>query len=133
MNGKLAWSIADYLAELEKDLAGLDEETRKIIEHGRRIRVCLKQPEFAPVSVPDQVAILLAFDRTTLRPGADRTDDGGPTGRARGGAGDSAGGDASLRRQIASAGDLCSLVRKMKVLAASNIGQYEQSVRALAD
>ncbi len=62
MNGqKLAWSIADYLAELEKDLAGLDEETRKIIEHGRRIRVCLKQPEFAPVSVPDQVAILLAL------------------------------------------------------------------------
>ena len=36
-------------------------QTRKIIEHGRRIRVCLKQPEFAPVSVPDQVAILLAL------------------------------------------------------------------------
>ncbi|MGD0948632.1 MAG: F0F1 ATP synthase subunit gamma [Candidatus Binatia bacterium] len=27
----------------------LDEDTRKIIEHGRRIRACLKQPEFAPV------------------------------------------------------------------------------------
>lgn len=40
---------------------------------------------------------------------------------------------ASLRRKIANAGDLRSLVRTMKSLAASNIGQYEQSTRALAD
>ena len=39
----------------------------------------------------------------------------------------------SLRRKINSAGDLQSVVRTMKVLAASSIGQYEQSVRALAD
>ncbi len=40
---------------------------------------------------------------------------------------------ASLRRQIDSAGDLQSVVRTMKALAASSIGQYETSVRALAD
>jgi F-type H+-transporting ATPase subunit gamma len=40
---------------------------------------------------------------------------------------------ASLRRKIGSAGDLQSVVRTMKALAASNIGQYEQSVRALAE
>ena len=40
---------------------------------------------------------------------------------------------ASLRRQIASAGDLQSVVRTMKALAASSIGQYEKSVLALAD
>lgn len=40
---------------------------------------------------------------------------------------------ASLRRKIGSAGDLRSVVRTMKAMAASNIGQYEQSVRALAD
>ena len=40
---------------------------------------------------------------------------------------------ASLRRKIGSAGDLQSVVRTMKAVAASNIGQYEQSVRALAD
>ena len=40
---------------------------------------------------------------------------------------------ASLRRKIDSAGDLQSVVRTMKSLAASSIGQYEQSVRALAD
>jgi F-type H+-transporting ATPase subunit gamma len=40
---------------------------------------------------------------------------------------------ASLRRKISSARDLQSVVRTMKALAASSIGQYEQSVRALAD
>jgi F-type H+-transporting ATPase subunit gamma len=40
---------------------------------------------------------------------------------------------ASLRRKIRSAGDLQSVVRTMKALAASSIGQYEKSVRALAD
>jgi F-type H+-transporting ATPase subunit gamma len=40
---------------------------------------------------------------------------------------------ASLRRKINSAGDLQSVVRTMKALAASSIGQYEQAVRALGD
>jgi F-type H+-transporting ATPase subunit gamma len=40
---------------------------------------------------------------------------------------------ASLRRKIDSAGDLQSVVRTMKAMAASSIGQYEKSVRALAD
>jgi F-type H+-transporting ATPase subunit gamma len=39
----------------------------------------------------------------------------------------------SLRKKISSAGDLQSVVRTMKALAASSIVQYEQSVRALAD
>ncbi len=39
----------------------------------------------------------------------------------------------SLRRKIASATDLQSVVRTMKALAASSIGQYERSVLALAD
>ncbi len=40
---------------------------------------------------------------------------------------------ASLGRKIQSAGDLQSVVRTMKALAASSIGQYEQSARALGD
>ena len=40
---------------------------------------------------------------------------------------------AGLQRKIRSAGDLQSVVRTMKALAASNIGQYEKSVRALSD
>ena len=40
---------------------------------------------------------------------------------------------ASMRRKIAGAGDLQSVVRTMKAVAASSIGQYEKSVRALGD
>ncbi len=40
---------------------------------------------------------------------------------------------ASLRHKIASAGDLESVVRTMKAMAASNIGQYENAVRSLGD
>jgi F-type H+-transporting ATPase subunit gamma len=39
----------------------------------------------------------------------------------------------SLRRKIAGAGDLQSVVRTMKAVAASSIGQYENSIRALDD
>jgi F-type H+-transporting ATPase subunit gamma len=39
----------------------------------------------------------------------------------------------SLRRKIAGAGDLQGVVRSMKALAASSIGQYENAVRALDD
>jgi F-type H+-transporting ATPase subunit gamma len=40
---------------------------------------------------------------------------------------------ASLRRKIGGAGDLQSVVRTMKAVAASSIGQYEKSVNALGD
>lgn len=40
---------------------------------------------------------------------------------------------ASLRRKIGGAGELQSVVRTMKAMAASSIGQYEKSVQALAD
>ena len=40
---------------------------------------------------------------------------------------------AGLRRKIGGAGDLQSVVRTMKAVAASSIGQYEKSVSALAD
>jgi F-type H+-transporting ATPase subunit gamma len=40
---------------------------------------------------------------------------------------------ASLRRKLTSAGDLQSVVRTMRPLAASSIVQYKQSVRASAD
>ncbi len=58
---KLAYAQFEELETFARFGARLDESTRKIIEHGRRIRACLKQPEFAPVSVPAQIAILLAL------------------------------------------------------------------------
>jgi len=58
---KLAYSQFEELETFSRFGARLDEGTRTIIEHGRRIRACLKQPEFAPVSVPAQIAVLLAL------------------------------------------------------------------------
>lgn len=58
---KLAYAQFEELETFARFGARLDEDTRKIIEHGRRIRACLKQPEFAPASVPAQIAVLLAL------------------------------------------------------------------------
>jgi F-type H+/Na+-transporting ATPase subunit alpha len=58
---KLAYAQFVELETFARFGARLDEETHQIIEHGRRIRACLKQPELAPVSVPAQIATLLAL------------------------------------------------------------------------
>jgi F-type H+-transporting ATPase subunit alpha len=68
---KLAYAQFEELETFSRFGARLDEETLKTIEHGRRIRACLKQPELAPVPVPAQIAVLLAlsaelFDRVPL-------------------------------------------------------------------
>jgi F-type H+-transporting ATPase subunit alpha len=58
---KLAYAQFSELETFSRFGARLDAETRKTIEHGRRIRACLKQPEFQPVQVPAQIAMLLAL------------------------------------------------------------------------
>jgi F-type H+-transporting ATPase subunit alpha len=58
---KLAYAQFEELETFARFGARLDDDTRKIIEHGRRIRACLKQSELAPVAVPAQIAVLLAL------------------------------------------------------------------------
>lgn len=58
---KLAYAQFEELETFSRFGARLDEDTRAIINHGERIRACLKQSEFAPVSVAGQIAILLAL------------------------------------------------------------------------
>ena len=60
-NLKLAYAQFEELETFSRFGARLDEETRKIIEHGRRIRACLKQPEGVPVPVPAQIIVPLAL------------------------------------------------------------------------
>ncbi|MDP3513997.1 MAG: alternate F1F0 ATPase, F1 subunit alpha [Sulfuritalea sp.] len=60
---KLAYAQFEELETFVRFGARLNEDTRKSIEHGRRIRACLNQPEFAPVSVSAQIAILLALTK----------------------------------------------------------------------
>ena len=96
---KLAYAQFEELETFARFGARLDDDTRKIIEHGRRIRACLKQPEFAPVSVPAQIADPAGVDRGPLRPGAARPDDGRRARRAGGGDEDPGGGVRAIRNR----------------------------------
>jgi len=58
---KLAYAQFEELEAFSRFGARLDQETMKRIEHGRRIRACLKQSESVPIAVPEQIAILLAL------------------------------------------------------------------------
>ncbi|MBI1210672.1 MAG: F0F1 ATP synthase subunit alpha [Alphaproteobacteria bacterium] len=44
----------------------VDDRTRKVIEHGKRIRAVLAQPQFAPLPLGVQVALLLALSEGLL-------------------------------------------------------------------
>jgi F0F1-type ATP synthase alpha subunit len=44
----------------------VDESTRKIIEHGRRIRAVLGQRQFAPLALGEHVALLCALSDGVL-------------------------------------------------------------------
>ncbi len=44
----------------------VDERTRNVIEHGRRIRAVLRQPQFAPQTLSEQVALLTAVSEGVL-------------------------------------------------------------------
>jgi F-type H+-transporting ATPase subunit alpha len=58
---KLAYSQFEELEAFARFGTRLDESTRRIIEHGRRIRACLKQPESQPVPLLEQIVVLLAL------------------------------------------------------------------------
>jgi F-type H+-transporting ATPase subunit alpha len=68
---KLAYAQFEELETFARFGAHIDDETQATIAHGQRIRACLTQPELAPLSVPAQLAIVLAltadlFDRVPL-------------------------------------------------------------------
>ena len=58
---KLAYAQFAELESFAKFGTRLDENTRKIIDHGQRIRAILKQPEFEPASMIEQIVILVAL------------------------------------------------------------------------
>ena len=70
-NIKLAYAQFEELEAFAKFGTRLDESTRRSIDHGQRIRACLKQSESQPVTLLEQIAVLLAlteglFDRVPL-------------------------------------------------------------------
>src|SRR5664279_4011917 len=58
---KLAYSQFEELENYARFGTRLDDHTRKIIEHGKRIRIWLKQDELQPMSVIEQLVELLAL------------------------------------------------------------------------
>ncbi len=58
---KLAYAQFEELEAFARFGTRLDSNTREIIEHGRRIRACLKQPIHEPMPVLEQIIILLAL------------------------------------------------------------------------
>jgi len=58
---KLQYSQFEELESFARFGTRLDENTQKTINHGNRIRECLKQNELAPLSVPEQIIVLLSL------------------------------------------------------------------------
>ena len=76
---KLAYAQFEELETFARFGARLDQNTRTIIDHGRRIRACLKQAQSSPVGVPEQVGVLVAlsaglFDHVLLERMAEAED-----------------------------------------------------------
>ncbi len=68
---KLAFSQFEELETFARFGTRLDKETKQTLERGRRVREILKQSESNPISVPEQVAVLVAvnggiFDNVAL-------------------------------------------------------------------
>ena len=58
---KLAYAQFEELEAFARFGARLDEASSRAIAHGRRIRACLRQPEFSPVPALEQLAVFLAL------------------------------------------------------------------------
>jgi F-type H+-transporting ATPase subunit alpha len=58
---KLAYAQFEELEAFARFGARLDERTRGVLEHGRRVRECLKQEEDERLPVMDQICILFAL------------------------------------------------------------------------
>ncbi len=63
---KLSYTQFEELENFARFGVRLDEDTRKTLERGRRVREVLKQRQYAPVEVPEQIFVLLAVSRGLL-------------------------------------------------------------------
>ncbi|MGK7915280.1 MAG: F0F1 ATP synthase subunit alpha, partial [Prochloraceae cyanobacterium] len=57
---RLSYSQFEELEAFSRFSTRLDETTRQTLERGRRVREVLKQPQYQPIPVAEQIAVLLA-------------------------------------------------------------------------
>jgi len=60
---RLAYTQFEELEVFARFGTRLDESTRRTLERGRRVREALTQPQFSPLSVEEQIAVLAAVSR----------------------------------------------------------------------
>jgi F-type H+-transporting ATPase subunit alpha len=60
---RLSYSQFEELESFARFSTRLDEETKKTLESGKRVREILKQPQYEPISAPEQIAVLLAVTK----------------------------------------------------------------------
>src|SRR5690554_727849 len=65
-NLKLAYAQSEELETFARFGARLDKDTQKHLEHGKRIRQCLIQAEASPLSVAQQILVLIALKHHLL-------------------------------------------------------------------
>lgn len=65
-NLKLNYAQFEELETFAQFGAHMDTDTKEVLEHGKRIRACLIQSEFSPVSVPAQIVILIVLSNGLL-------------------------------------------------------------------
>jgi F-type H+-transporting ATPase subunit alpha len=63
---RLSYSQFEELETFARFGTRLDEQTRKTLEHGRRVREVFKQSQYVPMPVAEQVAVLLAASEGLL-------------------------------------------------------------------
>ena len=63
---RLSYSQFQELERFARFASQLDEDTRRTLAHGRRVREILKQPRFSPMDVPEQVAVLFVASEGIL-------------------------------------------------------------------
>jgi len=57
---RLSYSQFEELEAFSRFGTRLDEDTKRTLERGRRVREILKQPQYNPIPVPEQLAVLVA-------------------------------------------------------------------------
>jgi F-type H+-transporting ATPase subunit alpha len=63
---RLSYSQFEELEKFSRFGTHFDEGTRKTLEHGRRVREILKQPQYEPMRVAEQIAVLLTVTEGLL-------------------------------------------------------------------
>ncbi len=59
---KLSYAQFEELESFSRFGARLEESNRRVLEHGQRIRACLKQAEFSPLPLAEQIVVLLTLN-----------------------------------------------------------------------